>query len=580
MNSQSLRDTSFLLQEILAIGILNLFYFAFVRRRKFYNKTIYLINLNLLFPILTHLAFRDQLDESYVWGSKVASFLSNLHLGVPLYDGKFGESSVSTLQFLIASFIVKVFPVTIEQGLFLPIILANSIIIILLWHIVRKLNKSGIYFVIPVLFMLFDYGYILNLSGSFDVTLGILFLLLIYNYLIDQKHHLLLIGWLVGVGPLIRSEFIVLVVLWNIKILLNGRGINKFERDHFVSLGLSWLPLTALVAYKSWAFGGLVPAMIYFKRPRLDLESIFYVIKYYGLSVGFAGTIFLAITITLKSKYSMFKILQAAKHLLRSSNAWFYLFLIFLLFTPLLAGADYYGPKYQRYLLTPMILCFIILLLRIEALAFIFKRRNIFARNVAKKNFLAIIMVLLFALIASESTISAIYKGDWYSISAKPSRASCDQVLGEALRSFWQSTSKSPLVIATSEANGIAFASGARLLDVSGVVDNRNYPSKYAPIKPGNMYGKFSFKDSILVRKPSILWPYGSEHCQFFNPRQIVKTTADIKADLDAIYAISWSRFWFPSQDLIVKAGYCPKRLIVNDNFGGKGYATFYYHCS
>jgi hypothetical protein len=185
MNSQSLRDTSFLLQEILAIGILNLFYFAFVRRRKFYNKTIYLINLNLLFPILTHLAFRDQLDESYVWGSKVASFLSNLHLGVPLYDGKFGESSVSTLQFLIASFIVKVFPVTIEQGLFLPIILANSIIIILLWHIVRKLNKSGIYFVIPVLFMLFDYGYILNLSGSFDVTLGILFLLLIYNYLID-----------------------------------------------------------------------------------------------------------------------------------------------------------------------------------------------------------------------------------------------------------------------------------------------------------------------------------------------------------------------------------------------------------
>ena len=239
--------------------------------------------------------------------------------------------------------------------------------------------------------------------------------------------------------------------------------------------------------------------------------------------------------------------------------------------TPVLAGPDYHGERLQRYIIVPLSLSIFIYFMHRD---FLWKKS--IRKTLVLQKEITFFLILIIS-ISLESHAYAIKEGKWFDIQSRPSRAHCDELIGPEIHKFWYSKSSAPLVIATSEANGISFSSGARLLDLAGVVDARNYPVDANPISPGNLYGRYTFKESISKELPSILWPYKSEHCTFYNE---IDFDSKIESSelIETAYSSEWARYWFPSLNSLFKLGYCQGRVEAKkENF--QAIAVFLYYC-
>ena len=584
MDTQSIKSPTFLIiliLIILAIDIFVLFWKNLSVKNSHYRWILF---LNILFPIEAYLVFTDQQDEFYIWASKVINFLTNGHLGVMLYDNKFGESSVSSIIFILAAAIKKFSNFTIEQSLYVPNILAAVFITIVWQKFAEEKKMSKRYSTIPLIFLLLNYGFVLCLSASFDVGISILFcLVILIRFLKGGPFFTCSFAVWIGFAEWIRSELLIFKLLYLVLVIVYfRRGIIGRLRLLTISI-LALSPTFMLLAYKYWAFGSLTPAMIEYKKPQQDvmiyLRGIYYLVQ----SIGIAGLLTLLIAIILISRNfwprkHIVKIEILENPLLFYENHWIYLGIAFLYCTPIYAGADYYGAIFQRYILTPLFLTLIITCVRANNAIKSSKNFEVSSRrrHIADRLPSLLIMVTIM-VIAINSFASGVLLNPGFSMKQRPARATCDQLLGPEIRAFWSASATSPLVIATSEANGIAFSSSAKLLDLSGIVDSRNYPAKYQPVLPGNLYGKYKFDFLIERERPSIVWPPYSEHCSFFNP--LVDKTKTPELQLKDTYSSLFSRYWFPAESNLKKLGYCQKEIIVQDNVMGTASAAFYYDC-
>ncbi len=130
------------------IVIMNLIYMF---RKKFISKKDFtiLVALNLFSHSWIFVHIKDLPDEAYVWASKIVNFSETGRLGVELFDGTYGESTVGTLQFIFSALFFKFMGLTIEQSIILPITL--SFLLILNFTFLTLKNVWRNYF-FPLLF--------------------------------------------------------------------------------------------------------------------------------------------------------------------------------------------------------------------------------------------------------------------------------------------------------------------------------------------------------------------------------------------------------------------------------------------
>lgn len=540
---------------------------------------------NVAIPIGGYLAFSDQQDEMYIWASKIENFLLSGRLGVELFDGNFGESSVSTLVFIVAAVLKIIFAVTTEQSLYITNVLAAIFTILVSQIFFIRNNVRSLYSHVPAIFLITSYGFISSVSMSFDVSFTLLYcqvLLLIFF----KKDKILTYqaALIIGIAEWIRLEVSIFKVLF--LILITSEVIrNRVKINYAIKIFILTLaPSALLILYKLWAFDGLTPAMVHFKSLQMDPITFLRTAHYYFASLGpifFALLIWIAILYCRQPFPKKQKIQWLASELPNLySEYWFFIGIVILLLAPVYAGPDYYGPMYQRYVLTPvyLALCSLIWIHRKKFLRSESKISTVHAPFKMTLEKISTLLIVAILSISANSFVSGWFLEQGGSLVGRPSRATCDQMLGPTLRDFWKSKSDKPLIIATSEANGIAYSSSAKLLDMSGVVDSRNYPTIYQPMTPGSMYAKFQFKDSIHRERPSIVWPAYSESCSFFNPLSIHQKK--METQLQTIYDFNFTKHWFPTQEQLVSLGYCPHQIKLERTGPVNPQVSFYYLCS
>jgi len=575
MESQSIKSVGFLFCILICIFISN--YIIKFRDEKSGSPRThsYLLHLNYFFPVFSYLSFSDQIDESYIWASKIQSLISSGRMGVKLFDGTYGESSVSIAQPFISAVLKVVLPITYEQAMYIPGIISIYILIYFWSKTAATHSLSLISSIIPIGFLATSYGFLQNISFSFDVPISLLTLFLIYRESIKYKTPTVWVLMLVSLTPLIRIEFILLILLWILAFTTDAYNHRLKFPTYLRSLAILLLPTLLSCIYKAWAFGDLLPAMAHFKAQNYDLATLAHIVAYYLRALGYVATTILVLGVLLYLIKAKLKVeVKALFHGFINLPIFQRATLIFIgiqFLTPVLAGSDYHGERLQRYLIIPLSLSVFIY----------FTHRNFLWNGYNRKTFTqqkgVVFFLILISSISAESNIYAIKTGVWLDVQSRPSRAHCDELLGPELRRFWLTKSNAPLVIATSEANGISFSSGARLLDLAGGVDARNYPAKRNPISPGNLYGKYTFKDSIAKELPSILWPYKSEHCTFYNELDFESKVENLQL-LEDVYSSEWARYWFPSLSSLLKLGYCPERVETKtENY--QAVAVFLYNC-
>jgi hypothetical protein len=575
MESQSIKSVGFLLCILMCIFLSNLIIYFHGKKYNRLKTHSYLLHLNYFFPVFSYLSFSDQVDESYIWASKVQNLLSSGRMGVKLFDGTYGESSVSIIQPAISAVIKAMLPITYEQALYIPGI-ASIYILIYFWSkTAATLSLSLLSSTIPIGFLMTSYGFLQNVSLSFDVTISLLALFLVYKESMKSKSPMVWVSVLVSLTPLIRIEFLLLILLWIFAFTIEIYNRRIKLSTYLKSIALLLTPTLFACVYKFWAFGDLLPAMVHFKFQNYDLVSMVRIIAYYVRSLGYLATTMLAV--------GAFVYLINTRLKLEVKN----LFLIFLklpifqkatlvfigiqFLTPVLAGSDYHGERLQRYIIVPLSLSVFIYFMHRD-----FLWKESIRKTLVLQKGVTFFLILIIS-ISLESHAFAIKEGRWFDIQSRPSRAHCDELIGPEIQKFWLSKSNAPLVIATSEANGISFSSGAKLLDLAGVVDARNYPVTANPISPGNLYGRYTFKDSIAKELPSILWPYKSEHCTFYNEIDFDSKIENSQL-IDNAYSSEWARYWFPSLSSLSKLGFCPGRVEAKkENF--QAVAAFLYYC-
>ena len=575
MESQSIKSFGFLLCILICISLSNLIIYFRGKNESHLKTHSYLLHLNYFFPVFSYLSFTDQVDESYIWAGKVQSLLSSGRMGVKLFDGTYGESSVSIIQPVISAALKAVLPLTYEQALYIPGIVSIYILIYFWSKTAATLSLSLLSSIIPIGFLMTSYGFLQNVSLSFDVTISLLAIFLVYKESIKSTAQMAWVPVLVSLTPLIRIEFLILILLWIFAFTIEIYNRRIQLSTYLKSISLLLIPTLFACVYKFWAFGDLLPAMVHFKFQNYDLASIVRIIAYYVRALGYVATTILAIVVfvylintRLKSEVKTLLFIYLKLPIFQKATL---VFIVIQFLAPVLAGPDYHGERLQRYIIVPLSLSIFIYFIHRD---FLWKE-SIRKTLVLQKGITFFLILII--LISLESHAYAIKEGKWFDIQSRPSRAHCDELIGPEIRKFWHSKSSAPLVIATSEANGISFSSGARLLDLAGVVDARNYPVDANPISPGNLYGRYTFKESIAKELPSILWPYKSEHCTFYNEIDFDSKIENSEL-IETAYSSEWARYWFPSLNSLFKLGYCPGRVEAKkENF--QAIAVFLYYC-
>jgi hypothetical protein len=500
----------------LIVNLLVVMTLIYMFRREFMSKKdlIILVTINIISHSWIFVHIRDLPDEAYVWASKIVNFSETGRLGVELFDGTYGESTVGTLQFICSALFFKFTGLSIEQSIILPITISFLLILNFTFLTLKSVWQS--YFP-PLLFvfsLLLSSKLLLNVVNAFDNVMALLLILIwiagekkIITFLkLDQIRFLIII-----LGPLIRMDLLILsglvFVIW-ISEINNKKDFMKNVRLIF---GISVVYLLWLV-YKIWAFQDVIPAMAKHKAPTLYSDFVLQGFKYTVVSIGKFSSILIA--------FSLFGLgIAGYKYFsqLRKFHLSLVFFLVYQIFNSIFSGGDYFGTSLARYILPSIIALFYIVMIEI----YVFTRKKI-SKPIRLLSFLLILSLIL-ALnnnwILNHSQLFVYpFKNN------EIGRVTCDNLAINSARKYLEVEGRKSFVIATAEVNNAAYYLDASLIDTMGLVDSRLYPMEPNPYSPGNTLRKFRvIPENKVLSKADLIWFYGSAACQDFDPFGFLK---------------------------------------------------------
>lgn len=469
-------DLSFNLGTGLILSVAITIFFV---RRFVYNfvNSIFLITIVTLGNLFLLFQIDDFPDEAYAWASKVDNFISSGHLGIQLYNGEFGESTVGTLHFLLAV-IPRILGLTIEQSLVIPLLIALTISANLLFNLIKaKTNSIKLAVFISVAFYLNPVlGF--NFAFAFDNVLAFS-ILITWIYLelnSSTKNKFGFRCFAIAIFPLVRLDYI-LVSLGIILLHIFENNLRDFQslKIDYVKNKNNYLRIMFFfliwIFYKAWAFGEIVPAMASYKgfhySPYLWSKGVEYLYNaFYSREVLFVffGLIFSICLLFFSKKNDPF---FAEKQL----NTWHLIvlnssFLVLSMFATIFAGGDYFGPLLLRYQF-PFVLV-ILLLLLLEFHRFVFgENKNLHFLNYTLLGSSFVLFLFLTIIVFYRPSNLEFVKKDI--VSVEMGRTTCEAAAAYAIKNQF------PLLetVGTSEINGFAYHAELKLADMIGLVDTQ-----------------------------------------------------------------------------------------------------------
>lgn len=557
----SLSGSAFSTKAIYVFSIVNLLVIMnliYMFRKKLISKKDFtiLVALNLISHSWIFAHIKDLPDEAYVWASKIVNFSETGRLGVELFDGTYGESTVGTLQFIFSALFFKFMGLTIEQSIILPIIL--SFLLILNFTFLTLKNVWQNYF-FPLLFvfsLLLSSKLLLNIVNGFDNVMALLVILIwisgekkIITFLkLEQIRFLVII-----LGPLIRMDLLILSGLVLIFWISEMKNRGDFRKNIRFILGISVVYLFWLI-YKIWAFQDLIPAMAKHKAPTLDSEFILQGLKYTIVSIGKFTSVMIAFSLIGLGIAGYKSFLR-----LRKFHLFLILFLIYQIFNSVFSGGDYFGTRLARYIL-PSIIGLLYLV--------IIEMHEFYSKKIYWQIRLSSFSLIISLIVALNNNWLPNYP-QFYVYPFKNNeigRVTCDNLAINSVRKYFKIEGRDSIVIATAEVNNAAYYLDATIIDTMGLVDSRLYPMEPKPYSPGNILRKFRvIPENKVLLKADLVWLYGSAACQDYDPYGFIKTGKS-KTDKEKFIVLLNShqaRYRYEIANLF-KLGFMPLHLDFN----------------
>lgn len=476
---------------------------------------IFLTSLGLLSLAVILGRVDDLDDEAYAWASKIENFLEIGILGIPLFDGRFGESSVGTLHFVLSAILKGVFRLSVEQALvwvtIFGVLVATSIAYVALRSRGFPPTLSSL---IPLLVFAAP-SVALSSSKAFDNSL-VLSLLVIWvcgESLLGSERRTSFRVLVATLAPLVRLEFAIYSLVVLAADIIERRQRTQFSLRRVLSISaLRWIPAAIVaitwVVYKQLAFGTIVPAMATYKSPWFDLGAFESGSRYLIQSVG--ETVFWVLGGLVGMLISRFVLVQSMWA--RFSRWATQNFAVLLplsvatalgLFSAVASGGDYFGAAYARYFF-PYAGAWIFALLLCAS--WLRKPKGWLNPSLAALAVLTL-LVSLNNLSNHRSQVTDI-------LTTTTSRVTCDRAGLVAVESLFKELgAPRPSVIATPEINGAAYYFEAELVDMISLVDTET-DKVLAPQKPGSTFDKFQVVLSdAQLQGTDIVWLWPSSRC-------------------------------------------------------------------
>lgn len=527
---------------VLIVGII-LVFLAFIRPRlrskvEFTNsQTLFLFFTLAITTYHSLSATGDLPDEAYVWASKIKNLSSHGVLGVLMWDDSYQESSVSTLPFLITYFVHLGKFLTIEQSLVLTSLLQQIFFIIAVFVFLILLKLPNIYVYPQILIFGLSSAITKNVISGFDsLAAGLVLIFWIYFEVntkngTNEKSKLLI----ATLAPLVRLDLAIISLVIFGSHFVEVFKTQKLSKLKFLSkCKLYIIPFTIFfcwVLYKIVYFGSIVPAMVKYKSPVFDQRYILLGLSYVRDSLSLQTCILLvALSLYLIFKPSFTFVNPELQSLNKKLLIVTFISFISVSFT----GGDYFGASMARYIIPYVVAWLIFFLVCYSRLDKVkeadrkkFRRSNYSQQILMPARFLLLLIIGLNLVFVSNSFSKSNFFPD-----IVPRRTTCDSLAASAFKSFL-SNDKEGLVVATSEVNGIAYSLDAKLFDLSGLVESRNYPLKLTPPDGGFLF--YKFRTPILsadISKVDVIWFWGSANCDDFSSNDDVR--AALKQNRDA----------------------------------------------
>jgi len=478
------------------------------------------------------LAVGDLPDEAYVWASKIENLRSSGVLGVLMWDNEYQESSVSTLPFFITYILQLNNILTIEQSLILTSVLQQILFISILFVILTLLKLPKVFIFAQIFVIGFSTAITSNVVLGFD-ALGAGCVLMIWIFFelnpfqLSSKTLNRVKNSVAVIAPLVRLDLaVVSLVLVFGRILEIVKQENAFRSTLIQICKALYLPALVImcwVTYKLVNFGSIVPAMAKYKSPVFDERYIFLGLTYIRDSLTFQT----CLLFTIISAYFMINsrnIIGDTK--LKNLTSKLSVISIISFFSVAFTGGDYFGAEMARYVIPSMsawLVMFYIVYSRFELQGFSkYEKKEIpsksFRNSPLRRRVLVLLILGLNSPFISNSSILPNFSPE-----IVPRRATCDSLAGNTLKSYLINASDK-LIIATSEVNGIAYSLDAKLLDLSSLVESRNYSTELTPPDGGLLFYKYRTPISaIQASKVDVIWFWGSANCDDFTSNESVK---------------------------------------------------------
>ncbi len=463
-------------------------------------------------------------DEAYVWAEKVENFTQNGHLGVRLFDGTYGESSVGFLQFALAT-IPRFLGFTLEQSIFIPLWVGISISQVLIFVLLFSVTRSRVVASITVLAITLNPVFLGNFRFAFDNVLAFSFLI-IWSFIelsesVTKKRSFRL--FLAVIFPIVRLDYVLVTFailflhvfdskIYNKKELIRDFKLHK--KQNFIGLSVFMI----FILYKLWAFNDLIPAMARYKSFHYSLPLHIKGLHHVNdalhlteiLTLPFALIVvalnLLILIKNIKSKRYFddedrlkfdseikIKILLGINLLLILANVLF----------EIMSGGDYFGPNLVRYEL-PFLLNFALLFI----VYFRLKSRNIHSPNLLNlmirvssvSLFFSLVFLILFNPIETKDMLRKMGKIEF-------GRTTCDAGAALAVKRVFPNFE----VVASPEVNGFTFHMEGRVVDLIGLVDPR---VDFAGSMGENSLHKFQvIPTESMLDSADVLWLFPGSEC-------------------------------------------------------------------
>ena len=454
-------------------------------------------------------------DEAYAWASKMEQFFLNGVLGVPLFDGRFGESSVGTLHFIISAVLFAFFGFSVEQALLWVVLIASLAAAGILYFALRSKNFPSILAATVTLLIFLAPPIVQTSSKAFDnsLVLSLLVIWLAGESLLAPSRRPALRVIVATLAPLVRLEFALFSIVLMIGDILLERARTQGGLQVLLRKTLKrWAPAGATailwIIYKVVAFGTVVPAMATYKSPWLDVGAFEGGSRYLLESMGEPAFFLLGgAAVLLLMRFAIMPKMWG-----RFTN-WFEENLVTLLplslatafgiFSAVTSGGDYFGPDYARYFFPYAGAWIVVLLLQVRWLR---KTEGWLNPSLAA--------VVTLALVFSINSPSR-HQAQFDDISAVVSgRVTCDRAGLVAVRTLLSERGvPRPEVVASPEINGAAYYLDAELVDMISLVDP-DTDRILAPQKPGSTFDKFQVTLSeSQLRGIDLVWLWPSAQC-------------------------------------------------------------------